>query len=200
MNFSVFVNNVSKRIHPSSLKEAFMEYGVVSDVFIAFRSRRRLYDKSNFAFVRFKSKQEARVAVRKADGRLMDGFKRSEQRRLRVRSDQRHVSKRFESARGGAVRTDQTSMNFYVFVNNVSKRIHLSSLKEAFMEYGVVSDVFISFRSIRRLYDKSTFAFVRFKSKQKVRVAVRKADGRLMDGFKIKVYHDKSVISKSNRI
>ncbi|KAE8726846.1 hypothetical protein F3Y22_tig00005974pilonHSYRG00134 [Hibiscus syriacus] len=59
MFHTIFVNNVSKRIHPSSLKEAFKEYGAVSDVYVAFRNRRRLADRTTFAFVRFRSKHAA---------------------------------------------------------------------------------------------------------------------------------------------
>ncbi|XP_038994308.1 uncharacterized protein LOC120118301 [Hibiscus syriacus] len=67
--WSIFVNNVSKRIHSSRLKDAFQSYGEVIDVFIAYRSKKRLSAGSTFAFVRFRNKFGANTAVRRADGR-----------------------------------------------------------------------------------------------------------------------------------
>ncbi|KAK9042828.1 hypothetical protein V6N11_071183 [Hibiscus sabdariffa] len=39
--FSVFVDNVSKRIHYFTLREAFSAYGEIVDVYVAYRSKRR---------------------------------------------------------------------------------------------------------------------------------------------------------------
>ncbi|KAE8655416.1 hypothetical protein F3Y22_tig00117027pilonHSYRG00012 [Hibiscus syriacus] len=97
------------------------------------------------------------------------------------------------------MRADRSLLTHTVFVNFVSKRIHPATLKEAFMEYGVVVDVFIAYRSRRRLYVGSTFAFVRYRRKNEASVAVRRADGRLMDDYRIKVFHEKSSEQISNR-
>ncbi|KAK9008239.1 hypothetical protein V6N11_075141 [Hibiscus sabdariffa] len=72
--FSVFVNFVSKRIHPSTLREAFSVYDRVVGVFIAFNNPKRLKFRSTFAFVRFASLEEAEKAVRLGTNRKMDGF------------------------------------------------------------------------------------------------------------------------------
>ncbi|GMJ13339.1 hypothetical protein HRI_005003100 [Hibiscus trionum] len=72
--FSVFVDNVSKRIHHLTLKEAFLTYGEVVDVFMAYKNRSRRNKLTTFAFVRFRTEREARMAINKGNGRLMDGF------------------------------------------------------------------------------------------------------------------------------
>ncbi|KAK8498299.1 hypothetical protein V6N11_061733 [Hibiscus sabdariffa] len=64
---AVFVNFVSKRIHPSTLKEAFEVYGKVIDVFIAFNSVKRRGMRSTFAFVRFSNPKEAMNAIKGAN-------------------------------------------------------------------------------------------------------------------------------------
>ncbi|KAK9011946.1 hypothetical protein V6N11_040017 [Hibiscus sabdariffa] len=46
----VFINNVSKRIQPSTLREAFQEYGNITDVYIAYYNPRRIRFESTFAF------------------------------------------------------------------------------------------------------------------------------------------------------
>ncbi|XP_039006146.1 uncharacterized protein LOC120133680 [Hibiscus syriacus] len=103
-----------------------------------------------------------------------------------------------EKRRASAVEWhDRVSKWHTVFVNNVSKRIHSETLKETFQAYGVVTDVFIAYRSRRRETVGSTFAFVRFRSKSEADTAVRRADGRIMDGFKIRVFHDNKGAAKS---
>ncbi|KAK9044035.1 hypothetical protein V6N11_072357 [Hibiscus sabdariffa] len=79
-----------------------------------------------------------------------------------------------------------------IFINYVSKRIHPSSLKAAFEEYGVVRDVYIAYHSPKRFNMKSTFAFVRFSNIWEVLSAVDLANNRKMDGFTIKVSLDRS--------
>ncbi|KAK8492808.1 hypothetical protein V6N11_034741 [Hibiscus sabdariffa] len=69
---SVFVDNVSKRIHRLALWEAFQVYGTVVDVYIALRNQKRKYKTSTFAFVRFKSEFEARRAVERGSGKESD--------------------------------------------------------------------------------------------------------------------------------
>ncbi|KAK8626189.1 hypothetical protein V6N13_133841 [Hibiscus sabdariffa] len=70
----VFVNYVSKRVHPRSLREAFEEYVKVLDVYVAYNNRRRLGMRSTFTFVRFSIQQEVEVAVNNANNREMDVF------------------------------------------------------------------------------------------------------------------------------
>ncbi|KAL4308915.1 hypothetical protein GQ457_01G015960 [Hibiscus cannabinus] len=83
-----------------------------------------------------------------------------------------------------------------VFVNNVSKRIHQATLREAFQSYGVVLDVFISYWNARRKGKPTTFAFVRFKNFVEAKKAVVLGDRRLMDGFKIRVFMENNSVRK----
>ncbi|KAL4340434.1 hypothetical protein GQ457_08G033810 [Hibiscus cannabinus] len=71
---AVFVNHVSKRIHHSTLKEAFAVYGAVTDVYIAYNSLKRLHRGDTFAFIRYETGEEARRAIELGNGRRMDGF------------------------------------------------------------------------------------------------------------------------------
>ncbi|GMJ05216.1 hypothetical protein HRI_004190800 [Hibiscus trionum] len=75
VGYTVFVDNVSKRIHHSALKEAFGSYGKVVDVFVAYRNRKRRLKPTTFAFIRFNKKVEAIRAMKESSGRLMDGFR-----------------------------------------------------------------------------------------------------------------------------
>ncbi|GMJ04047.1 hypothetical protein HRI_004073900 [Hibiscus trionum] len=74
-----------------------------------------------------------------------------------------------------------------VFINYVSRRIHHQSLGEAFRIYGSVVDVFIAYNNLKRLGKPTTFAFVRFKDVEGANKAVMEANGRRMDGYRIKV-------------
>ncbi|KAE8696468.1 hypothetical protein F3Y22_tig00110670pilonHSYRG00078 [Hibiscus syriacus] len=47
-----------------------------------------------------------------------------------------------------------------------------------------------AFRSRKRVAASSTFSFVRFRRKSEADLAVRRADGRIINGFKIRVFHD----------
>ncbi|GMI96300.1 hypothetical protein HRI_003299300 [Hibiscus trionum] len=73
--FSVFVDNVSKRIHHSALREAFGSYGKVVDVFVAYKNMKRRLKPTTFALVRYNMKSEAVRAMKESSGRLMDGFR-----------------------------------------------------------------------------------------------------------------------------
>ncbi|GMJ03153.1 hypothetical protein HRI_003984500 [Hibiscus trionum] len=96
-----------------------------------------------------------------------------------------------ESRRG---RVGQKSVNprrrlgYGVFVQNVSKRIHFVTLREAFKVYGDVADVYIAYRNASRRAKPTTFAFVRFKEEEGARLAVERGSDRVMDGYHIKVY------------
>ncbi|KAE8725239.1 hypothetical protein F3Y22_tig00009009pilonHSYRG00299 [Hibiscus syriacus] len=89
---------------------------------------------------------------------------------------------------------------FTIFVNYVSKRIHVSSLKEVFQVYGVVLDVFIAYKSLKRKFADSIFAFVRFSNRDEASLAVKRADGRVLDGFKIRVFHDNTPVRLCKKV
>ncbi|KAK8523153.1 hypothetical protein V6N12_047683 [Hibiscus sabdariffa] len=54
-----------------------------------------------------------------------------------------------------------------IFVDNISRRIHQNTLKEAFQVYGRVVEVFIAYNSLKRLGKPTTFAFVSFSATQR---------------------------------
>ncbi|KAK8604332.1 hypothetical protein V6N13_099277 [Hibiscus sabdariffa] len=72
--FNVFVNFVSKRIHPFALSEAFSVYGRVVDVFISFNNPKRLKSMSTFVFIWFALMVEVEKDVRLGNNRRMNGF------------------------------------------------------------------------------------------------------------------------------
>ncbi|XP_039027669.1 serine/arginine-rich splicing factor SC35-like [Hibiscus syriacus] len=71
--FSVFVDNVGKRVSQATLRDLFQAYGVVLDVYIAYSNPRRKLKSSTFAFVRYKNRDDACQAVTKGAGRVIDG-------------------------------------------------------------------------------------------------------------------------------
>ncbi|KAK8999104.1 hypothetical protein V6N11_070282 [Hibiscus sabdariffa] len=84
---------------------------------------------------------------------------------------------------------------FSVFIVNVSKRIHHSTLKEALQVYGEILDTFIAHNNPRRSLKATTFAFVRFKEELGAKRAVLNGSGRLMDGFRIRIFIARPSIS-----
>ncbi|KAK8483128.1 hypothetical protein V6N13_104339 [Hibiscus sabdariffa] len=86
---------------------------------------------------------------------------------------------------------------FVVFLNHVSKRIHPGALKEAFSEYGRVSDVYIAYNNVRRRDSQRTVAFIRFSKRSEALEAMERTNDRSMDGFKIKVFRDRNFWGKS---
>ncbi|GMI88190.1 hypothetical protein HRI_002488300 [Hibiscus trionum] len=83
-----------------------------------------------------------------------------------------------------------------VFVENVSKRIHYNALRMAFQEYGRVEDTYIAYKNSKRRSKPTTFAFVRFNREMEAKEAVRKGNGRRMDGFIVKVVMAKPEVSR----
>ncbi|XVF57147.1 hypothetical protein PTKIN_Ptkin06aG0180600 [Pterospermum kingtungense] len=67
--YTVFVNNLSRRVTRSALWEAFEAYGRVADMFISFHSKRPFC----FAFVRYRSVDECIRVVRGGNRRRIDG-------------------------------------------------------------------------------------------------------------------------------
>ncbi|KAK8526155.1 hypothetical protein V6N13_017213 [Hibiscus sabdariffa] len=104
------------------------------------------------------------------------------------RSDTRENS----STIGVRTTVHHTRIGVPVFVNFVSKRIHSSTLREAFAGYGTVLDIYIAYNNPSRFNKKYTFAFVRFSSREEAAKAVELGNMRKMDGFTIKVFWARS--------
>ncbi|XVE50486.1 hypothetical protein DITRI_Ditri01bG0166100 [Diplodiscus trichospermus] len=64
--FSVFIDNLSRRVSRGALWEAFSEYGRVVDVFISFYGGGHGVKETIFAFVRYKHKSELTKAIKPA--------------------------------------------------------------------------------------------------------------------------------------
>ncbi|GMI65150.1 hypothetical protein HRI_000184300 [Hibiscus trionum] len=87
---------------------------------------------------------------------------------------------------------------FAVFISNVSKRIHQNALCEAFSVYGTVLDSYIAYWNPKRQGKQTTFAFVRFSRWSEAKRAVDQGNGRLLDGFRIKVFEERSSVRASS--
>ncbi|KAK9045677.1 hypothetical protein V6N11_051586 [Hibiscus sabdariffa] len=59
----------------SILSRTFQVFGEILDVYVAFNNQRRRFKKTSFAFVKFKSDEEARRAIERGSRRLVDGFR-----------------------------------------------------------------------------------------------------------------------------
>ncbi|KAK8510658.1 hypothetical protein V6N12_055585 [Hibiscus sabdariffa] len=116
LGVSVFVDNVSKRIHQKALWEAFQVYGSVVDVYIALRNQKRKNKAATFAFVRFKSDREAAMVIERGNGRIMDGFK------IVVRAAK-------ENHRSSPVRAGEVDP-VKLFVKNKKQKINFATLKD----------------------------------------------------------------------
>ena len=81
---------------------------------------------------------------------------------------------------------DWRSSLFTIFVGNLSYRVPRRALWEAFLSYGRVMDVYIP-RDRKHPSNASTFAFVRYKRESEMIKAIEYGNGRLVDGWSIKV-------------
>ncbi|XVE85972.1 hypothetical protein DITRI_Ditri17bG0134800 [Diplodiscus trichospermus] len=67
--FTVFINNLSRRVSRRALWEVFSIYGRVLDVFINFKSRKP----ATYAFVRYKTVKERMRTIAERNNRFIDG-------------------------------------------------------------------------------------------------------------------------------
>ncbi|GMJ11561.1 hypothetical protein HRI_004825300 [Hibiscus trionum] len=74
-----------------------------------------------------------------------------------------------------------------IFVDNVSRRIRTATLIEAFSEYGSVVDAYIAYDNPKRRFKPAVFAFIRFRSVFEADRAILKGNGRMLDGFRVRV-------------
>ncbi|XVF28469.1 hypothetical protein REPUB_Repub15cG0032000 [Reevesia pubescens] len=132
--FSVFVQNVSRRISKSSLWEAFNSYGNVLDVYISFYDKMGKPRSVTFAFVRFKLESESQKAIEEGNNRLMDG------RAIRVSMAKykRRLWSRTESGEGDKIRSSPTRQPRYR--SRDDRRLgHCRSFKEALLDENISS-------------------------------------------------------------
>ncbi|KAK8563439.1 hypothetical protein V6N13_007612 [Hibiscus sabdariffa] len=82
------------------------------------------------------------------------------------------------------------------FVNFVYKMIHLTTLKEAFSMYGIITDICIVYKNPNRFNRRHTFTFVRFKTQEGACVAVARGNNRRMNEYTIKIFLARSQETK----
>ncbi|XP_039060644.1 RNA-binding motif protein, Y chromosome, family 1 member B-like [Hibiscus syriacus] len=73
--WSVFIDNLSKRVSHRTLRELFLVHGPVTRVFIPSQTRNPKYRFSTFAFVHFKREEDLKRAVEELNGIVIDGRK-----------------------------------------------------------------------------------------------------------------------------
>ena len=64
-NVTIFVDNLPERMGPKDLYVLFTKFGVVKDVFMPLKRRRKT--RSRFGFVRYDYRVPVEIAVQKAD-------------------------------------------------------------------------------------------------------------------------------------
>ena len=82
---------------------------------------------------------------------------------------------------------DWRSNLYSAFVDNLSLRVSKGALWDAFCDYGRVVDVYIPRFSKRQNIKGTTFAFVRYKFKSELMIAIEGGNNRRIDGWQIKV-------------
>ncbi|GMI93504.1 hypothetical protein HRI_003019700 [Hibiscus trionum] len=73
VSWSIFVDNLSKRVSRSALRGLFNLHGKVVRIFIPVVNRKEKYRNSTFAFVSMSNKLEMEEAILKRDRSLVDG-------------------------------------------------------------------------------------------------------------------------------
>ncbi|KAK8567015.1 hypothetical protein V6N13_110094 [Hibiscus sabdariffa] len=71
--WTVFINNLSRRVSRGALWELFSHYGKVSQVFISMANNKPRYQHSTFAFVRFDSGKNMEAAIENMNNAKIDG-------------------------------------------------------------------------------------------------------------------------------
>ncbi|KAE8717707.1 hypothetical protein F3Y22_tig00110032pilonHSYRG00029 [Hibiscus syriacus] len=72
-SWTIFVDNLSKRVSRGKLREIFHHYGQVVRIFIPKFTMKPKYTSSTFAFVQFASEEGRRRAIQSVDGTWIDG-------------------------------------------------------------------------------------------------------------------------------
>ncbi|GMI83742.1 hypothetical protein HRI_002043500 [Hibiscus trionum] len=80
-----------------------------------------------------------------------------------------------------------TKEGWVLFVDNLSRRIHRSTLMELFSHYGRVRRMFIPVINNRTKYKSSTFAFVTVADRSELERCIRFLDNSVIDGLRVKV-------------
>ncbi|GMJ08041.1 hypothetical protein HRI_004473300 [Hibiscus trionum] len=83
-------------------------------------------------------------------------------------------------------------MGFSVFIDNLSKNIHIETLKRSLALAGEILDVYVAYNNPKRRARPTTLAFVRFRDENAARRAIRENNGRWMDRYRIKMFEAKS--------
>ncbi|KAK8546921.1 hypothetical protein V6N13_093960 [Hibiscus sabdariffa] len=73
VRWTVFVDNLSRRVSRGALWELFSYYGRVNHVFISMTNKKPKYKVSTFAFVRFGSEKAMNLAIEKTNNSKIDG-------------------------------------------------------------------------------------------------------------------------------
>jgi len=165
----------------TKLREAFSEFGSVTDVFLP--TDRDTGRQRGFGFVTFASRSDAQFAISKMEGAELDG------RTIRVsESKPRGEGPASGSAGGrgggGGGFNSSNRPEVKLYIGGLSFDSTEESVRSFFEQYGSVTDCFLP--TDRDTGKLRGFAFVTMPSAD-AETAVRKADGAELDGRNIKV-------------
>ncbi|XVE65334.1 hypothetical protein DITRI_Ditri07aG0172700 [Diplodiscus trichospermus] len=73
--FSLFIDNLSRRVFRGALWDFFFEFGRVMDVFVSLGGNGNGAKETTYAFVRFKFKSELRKAIEGGNNKIIDGLR-----------------------------------------------------------------------------------------------------------------------------
>ncbi|GMI86216.1 hypothetical protein HRI_002290900 [Hibiscus trionum] len=99
---------------------------------------------------------------------------------------------------GAKIGASTVNNEWTVFVDNLSRRVSRSTLRERTSIHGKVICVFIPLINNKAKYKKSTFAFISLASKLDMERVIEKLDGSLIHGLVVKV--DKARFPRANKV
>ncbi|KAE8683964.1 hypothetical protein F3Y22_tig00111164pilonHSYRG00022 [Hibiscus syriacus] len=119
-SWTIFVDNLSKRISRGKLREIFHYYGQVVRIFIPKFTLKPRYTNSTFAFVQFASEEGRRRAIQSVDGTWIDG------KRVTVGIEKYRKSREGEASEGRTERIDSKALR----VEKTKGLNHVGSLED----------------------------------------------------------------------
>mmetsp|Transcript_3770 Transcript_3770/g.5775 ORF Transcript_3770/g.5775 Transcript_3770/m.5775 type:complete len:246 (+) Transcript_3770:104-841(+) len=179
----LYVGNLDYATDENKLREAFGEFGKVTDVFLPIdrvSSRPR-----GFGFVSFETRAAAEEAISKMDQAQLDSrtIRVNESRPKGEDGDVRSSGGRGSGGRGG-FNSGARSENVKLYVGNLSFESTDETVRSAFEKYGSVSDCFLP--TDRETGKPRGFAFVTMLSKDAEKACVE-MNGAEVDGRTLKV-------------
>ncbi|GMR60223.1 hypothetical protein PMAYCL1PPCAC_30418, partial [Pristionchus mayeri] len=179
----IFIGDLSSEIDVKSLKEAFEVHGEVSEAKVIRDAQTQ--KSKGYGFVSFPDRSCAEKAMMAMNGAVLGRRAIRTNWATRRPSDEAREKLTFEQV-FNSTKPDNTS----VYVGNVHQNTAENDLREAFKEFGQITEV--------RIFKSQGYAFVRFEKKEDATKAIMEMNGKAVANSVIRCSWGRTQQSQSN--